>query len=97
MSAAGRLAGPSALLGGGSARQSERRRHRSAMFAPGFHGLGLAREGDAAEEESRKLSACSLPPSFQAGRNFIQERKKKRGAKNLESRPAGVWKRCPKA
>ena len=49
------------------------------MFAPGFHGLGLAREGDAAEEESRKLSACSLPPSFQAGRNFIQERKKKGG------------------
>lgn len=66
IAAAGRAAGT-----GGA--QSERSRHRCAVFTPGFHGLGLAGEGGA-----RELSRLSLPfpPSLRAGRNFIQERKK---------------------
>lgn len=76
--------GPGAVRGGGggggSGRASERGRHCGALSAIRFHGLDLAREGDTAEEESRKLfdaAAPSLPSCLQAGNSFIQGRREK--------------------
>lgn len=68
-------------------------------------GLGKGGRHRRRRSQENFLRCCSLPfpPSFRAGRNFIQE-KKKEESKETQSeestacqRPALVWKRCPRA